>query len=376
MKGHIRERSPGHWAIVLDIADPLTGRRRRRWHSFRGSKREAQRECARLIAEIGRGSYVERSKTAVGDFARARIDQWEAAGNITARSAERYRMLADKQIAPHIGARPLQRLTRLDIEAWHTTLRNAGLAARTIGIAHAVLGKVLTDAEKDGLVVKNVCRIQRAPRVPARETVIVKDVTALIEKLRGTRLYAIAVTALTTGARLGEILALRERNLDLDRGVIRVREALERTLAHGVRFKSPKTKAGRRDITLPALALKTLRDHRRERLEMRMRLGLGKLGPDDLLFANADGKPVRPDAISNAWSEFADRIGMPEITFHALRHTHASQLIAEGVDIVTISKRLGHATANVTLGVYAHLFAMDDSKAAAAINRALGGSIG
>src|SRR6516164_6827692 len=121
MKGHIRERSPGHWAIVLDIADPLTGRRRRRWHSFRGSKREAQRECARLIAEIGRGSYVERSKTAVGDFARARIDQWEAAGNITARSAERYRMLADKQIAPHIGARPLQRLTRLDIEAWHTT---------------------------------------------------------------------------------------------------------------------------------------------------------------------------------------------------------------------------------------------------------------
>lgn len=371
MKGHIRERSPGHWAIVLDIADPLTGRRRRRWHSFRGSKREAQRECARLIAEIGRGSYVERSKTAVGDFARARIDQWEAAGNITARSAERYRMLADKQIAPHIGARPLQRLTRLDIEAWHTTLRNAGLAARTIGIAHAVLGKVLTDAEKDGLVVKNVCRIQRAPRVPARETVIVKDVTALIEKLRGTRLYAIAVTALTTGARLGEILALRERNLDLDRGVIRVREALERTLAHGVRFKSPKTKAGRRDITLPALALETLRDHRRERLEMRMRLGLGKLGPDDLLFANADGKPVRPDAISNAWSEFADRIGMPEITFHALRHTHASQLIAEGVDIVTISKRLGHATANVTLGVYAHLFAMDDSKAAAAINTAL-----
>ena len=83
--------------------------------------------------------------------------------------------------------------------------------------------------------------------------------------------------------------------------------------------------------------------------------------------------PLRPSAVSIDWGELADRIGVPEVTFHALRHTHASQLIASGIDIVTISKRLGHANPNVTLGIYAHMFTTDDSKCAAAINAALKG---
>jgi Arm DNA-binding domain len=94
MKGHIRERSPGRWAIVLDLADPQTGRRRRKWHSFKGTKREAQKECARLIASIGQGSYVERSSATVAEFVRGRVDQWEAAGAITARTAQRYRQVS------------------------------------------------------------------------------------------------------------------------------------------------------------------------------------------------------------------------------------------------------------------------------------------
>jgi integrase len=372
MKGHIRERSPGRWAVIIDVPDPQTGKRRRKWHAFRGNKREAQRECARLISTIGQGSYVERSKTAVGDFVRARIEQWEAAGDITARSAQRYRLLASRQIVPHIGAKPLQKLTRLDLEAWHTTLRNTGLAARTIGQAHRVLGKALTDAERDGLIAKNVCRIQKAPKVKAQETTIVKDIPGLIGKLRGSRLYTLAMTALFTGMRLGEILALRERHVDLDRGTIEVREALEETKLHGVRFKSTKTEAGHRTITLPTIVIELLREHRRGLMETRLKLGLGRRGPEDLLFATAEGNPPRTTAVSKAWADLASRIGMPEVTFHSLRHTHASQLIAQGIDIVTISKRLGHANPRITLAIYAHLFATDDSKAAAAINAALG----
>src|SRR5262245_55469792 len=101
MKGHIRERSPGHWAIVIDVEDPATGKRKRKWHSFRGSKREAQRECARLIASIGQGTYVEPSKTTVANFVRARLDQWEAAGAITARTAQSYWHVLNSQIMPH-----------------------------------------------------------------------------------------------------------------------------------------------------------------------------------------------------------------------------------------------------------------------------------
>jgi integrase len=166
-------------------------------------------------------------------------------------------------------------------------------------------------------------------------------------------------------------LALRWGRVDLDRNIIQVREALENTKAHGIRFKQPKSKAGRRDISLPDILIETLRDYRKAQLELRMKLGAGKLPDDALLFADVEGAPPSRNAFSAAWSDFAARIDMPQVTFHALRHTHASQLIDENVDIVTISKRLGHAKPTVTLAIYAHLFKKDDSKAAAAINAAL-----
>jgi integrase len=277
MRGHLRERSPGHWAIILDVPDPQTGQRKRRWHSFKGTKRQAQLECARLVASIGQGGYVDRSKATVGGYVCARIDQWEAAGDITARSAQRYRQLVKNQIVPHLGMKPLQKLARLDIEAWHTVLRNGGLAARTIGHAHRLLGKALNDAERDGIIIKNVCKTHKAPKVVEQEMIIVHDVPALIDKLRGSRPYIPAMLALFTGMRLGEILALRWNRVDLDRKVAQVREALEQTTAHGVRFKPPKSKAGRRDITLPDLLVDVLREHRKAVLELRMQLGAGKI---------------------------------------------------------------------------------------------------
>jgi len=179
------------------------------------------------------------------------------------------------------------------------------------------------------------------------------------------------MVALFTGMRLGEILALRWGRIDLDRNVIQVREAVEHTKAHGLRFKSPKSKAGRRDITMPDLLIETLRDYRKVQLELRMKLGAGKLQDDALLFADLEGTLPSPNSMSAAWSDFAKAVGMPEVSFHGLRHTHASQLISEGVDIVTFSKRLGHAKPTITLATYAHLFQKDDSKAAAAINAAL-----
>lgn len=338
--------------------------------SFKGTKREAQVKLAALITSVGTGSYVEPSKSTVAEFVRARVTQWEAAGDISARTAQRYRQLVENQLAPHLGAKTLQKLTRLDVEGWHKSLRNGGLAARTVGHAHRVLGKALSDAESDGVVVKNVCKLQRAPKVAESEMAIVRDVPDLVAKLRGSRLYVPALVALFTGMRIGEVLALRWSRIDLDAKVIQVREALEPTKA-GIRFKPPKSKAGRRDIKLPDILIAALREHRRAALELRIKLGAGKLPDDALLFANLEGEPLQPSNVSSDWGELAGRLGMPEVTFHALRHTHASQLIASGVDIVTVSKRLGHARPSVTLAVYAHMFHTDDSKAAAAINAAL-----
>ena len=383
MRGHVRRRGERSWELKYEVGvDPRTGRRITKYASVKGTKREAQIKLAELIASVAAGSHIDTSKITVAEFVRSRIDQWEASGNISAKTAVRYRELNENQIVPHIGAMVLQKVRPLHIEQWHTDLRTkgrvradgkSGLAAATIGHAHRVLSSALSDAAENDLVLRNVAQSKSPPKVPEGEMVIVQDVPAFIAELKasGRNLYVPAMVALLTGMRRNEVLALRWGRVDLDKKIIQVREALEYTQALGIRFKSPKSKAGRRDITLPDILIDVLREHRKAQLELRMRLGTGKLHDNDLLFGDVDGAPISPTGFSRAWGEFAQRIGMPELTFHMLRHTHASQLIDQGVDIVTISRRLGHAKPDITLRVYAHRFQKDDSKAAAAINAIL-----
>jgi integrase len=167
--------------------------------------------------------------------------------------------------------------------------------------------------------------------------------------------------------------ALRWRNVDVDAKVIKVREALEETREHGIRFKATKTKSGRRDLSLPDIVVDTLREHRKAELEMRVALGLGRLEPDVLVFTVAPDNeaPISPRAFSGEWRDVANAIGLAGVPLHALRHTHVSQLIDAGIDVVTISKRLRHAPPAITPKVYAHVFRQDDSKVAEAINAAL-----
>jgi integrase len=380
MKGHIRERSPGQWAIILDINKD--GARKRKWHSFKGTKREAQAECARLITAMKEGAYVEASKLTVGQYLLERLVQWETGKKISQKTAERYRELINNQIIPHLGNKKLQKLKAIDIEAWHNILvaggrkdGKGGISARTIGHAHRVLSKALKEAARFDLVTRNVASAERPPKVAGEDEVQIVEqhrLDELLSKLRGRVIYPKVVLSLFAGLRRGELLALRWRHVDLDRKLLQVREALEETKAHGVQVKTPKSKAGRRDITLPDIVVGALREHRRTQLELRLRLGLGKVSDeDDLLFPTLEGSLPSPRAFSAEWADVAASVGMPDITFHALRHTHASQLIDAGVDVVTIAKRLGHSAPNITLKVYAHLFRDSDDKAAQAINDAL-----
>ena len=115
-----------------------------------------------------------------------------------------------------------------------------------------------------------------------------------------------------------------------------------------------------------------LREHKVRQLELRMQLGLGKPDAEALVFPAIDGSPADPDGVTKAWARAMSDLELPRVTLHALRHTHASALIASGVDIVQISRRLGHANPSVTLTVYAHLFSQDDNASALAIARILG----
>jgi integrase len=391
MSGHIRQRGKGSWELKFEGGprDPATGKRKIQYVSFRGTKREAQAKLTDLLSAVGKGTYVEPSKITVAEHVRARVGHRAAAYDpaaktgISPRTAERYCELVENQIVPHIGAKLVQKLKPLDVESWQTTLRTSGrkggaggVSTRTIKHAHRILSHALDDAVKNDLASKNVAKIEGAPKVDDTEVPVVpkERIGELIDKLRGRAMYARAITSLFTGLRRGELLAPPWSDVDLDAKVWRVRVALEETKAGGLQIKAPKTKAGRRDVSLPDIVVEALREHRRQQLELRMALGMGKMPDDALVFpAPLKGGHQSPRAFSKEWARVATAIGFPGFTFHALRHTHASQLIDAGIDIVTISKRLGHAKPDITLRVYAHLFRKDDSKASDAINATLAG---
>lgn len=378
MKGHIRRRGDA-WQLKLDIGRNPAGRRVIEYRTFHGTKRQAQDKLAELIADLGKGAFVSRSAITVGAHVAERIDRWQQLGKITPKTAERYRELCVGQIAPHLGARLLQELRSADIERWHATLKTSGrkngkggLSAQTIRHAHRVLSKALKEAERHDLVVRNVAATEQPPKVERDEVTILTgdQVRDLVVRMKGRSMYAPAIVALFTGMRRAEVLALRWRHVDLDGKLIMVRETIEETKA-GLRIKAPKSEAGKRDIALPDIVVETLRERRRVQLEQRLALGLGgKLTDDALLFPKLDGTPQSPRAFSKAWEDAAAAIGLGA-TFHGLRHTHASHLIDQGIDVVKISKRLGHADAAITLRVYAHVFARREDKSAAAINAAV-----
>jgi len=381
MKGHIRRRGAHSFEIKFDAGrDEKTGKRLTQFHTFRGTKKEAEFKLAELVASVGKGSYVERSNLTVHAHLIARIDQWEALAKITAKTAERYRELLANQIKPHLGDKLLQKLKPADIERWHGILKTSGrkdgrggLNARTIGHAHRLLSKALKEGMRHDLIVRNVASSEPPPRVSANEIVALDaaQVKSVVEQLRGRAMFPRIITALFTGIRRGELLALRWRDVDLETRRLQVLGAIEQTKKHGIRFKVPKTKNGIRELSLPDIVVDALRDHRRGQLEFRIALGLGKLPDDALVFARPDGIPYSPRAFSKEWADEAAALGHPEVTLHALRHTHASHLIDAGIDVVKISRRLGHASPTITLTVYAHLFHKRDDKSTDAINAAV-----
>jgi integrase len=378
---HIRRRGAHSWELKFDAGnDPVTGQRLTKYRSFKGTKAEAKAELVKLMHALTKGAYVERSQITVGEHVRRRIEQWQALGKIGDKTAERYRELHANQIASHIGNVPLQSLKAAAIEKWHATLKTSGrkdgtggLSALTIRHAHRLLSKALKEAARHDLVVRNVAGDEAPPRVERDEVTILTgaQVRNTVERLRTHPIFAKVIISLFAGLRRSEALALRWRHIDLDARTVSVREAVEETNAGARRLKEPKTKAGKRDVTLPDIAVEALRDHRRQQLEMRIALGMGKLGDDALIFARLDGLPESPRTLSKGWAAAAKGMGLLGITFHALRHTHARMLVDAGIDVVKIAKRLGHANVSTTLDVYSHLFAAREDKSATAINEAV-----
>ena len=356
MSGHIRRSGKASWELKFNVAGKT------QYRSFKGTKREAIAEMTRLTASALNGTYVDVNKITVGEF----LTRWQrdwVESNVSPKTAGRYEEEAKRYITPHIGTLQLQKLQPIAVSGLYGKLlreggRNGGkLSPRSVGNVHRLLRSALKCAVGWRLILTNPTDTVCAPRVELAEVEIIDEagIKALLDKLRGTSLYMVAVLGLATGMRRNEMLALRWCDIKGDK--IRVERSLEQN-KRGLRFKSTKTRAGRRTISIPPAVVAELRRYRLEQQERRLALGLGRIGNDDLILATWYGKPRSPTALSKDWHN-----EVKNVTLHALRHTHVSQLIAAGMDVVSVSRRLGHSKPSVTLNVYGHLFGTNDDRA-------------
>jgi integrase len=368
VKGNLTRRGKTSWRFKYDV--PSNGKRATRYVTLHGTKAQAQAEAAKIVANLATGLHVDPSTETVAAFVDRWLKDW-AAANVSNQTYEGYEQMLRKHLCFRVGKMVIQKLRAADLQTVYAAMAAAGLADRTRLHLHRVAHVMLKHATQWGIVPRNVADMVDAPRVRAQEIEILTagEVQRVLESLRDKPLYAITALALASGLRRGELLALRWQDINLDGAHLRVERALEETKRGGLAFKPPKTRHGRRTVTLPMSTVAVLREHWKAQQEQRLFLGLGKARPDALVFADWDGGPRSPRLLTHHWGKAMKDVGLTA-TFHSLRHTHASTLIASGLDVLTISRRLGHGSPAITLNVYGHLFKPDD-RAAAIMERAL-----
>jgi integrase len=381
--GHIRVRSPGTFEIRYTLGtDPATGKRKIATATVRGMRKEAEKELRRLLHTLDTGEHVEPNRITVQAWLSTWLDTVRA--EVSPKTVERYGDIVRGFLIPAIGNLMLNKLTAAHIQAaynrWAETGRRdgkeGGLSPRTRRHIHRILKSALSRAVKQQLVARNpAALIDRLPKVEHQEITALsaEQSQRLLVAIGRTRVYWPVLIALATGMRRGEILALRWRNADLDRGSIRVVESLEQTKA-GLRFKSPKTEKTR-VITLPGFAIDELRRLKRQQAEELLALGVRQDG-NTLVCARADGEPMQPRSLTHEFTHLMARTkDLPRARFHDLRHSHATQLLLAGVHPKIAQERLGHSTITTTLDLYSHVTETMQEDAAAKIDAAFRSAI-
>ncbi|RIK36689.1 MAG: site-specific integrase [Chloroflexi bacterium] len=360
--------------------DPLTGKRRQTRVSA-PSVRELKRLYSATVTQLDGGDYIEPSTVTIGEYLTRWLDTY-AKHNVRATTYRSYEQLIRLHITPALGNVRLQKLTPVQLQAFYsdklTTGRAdgkpGGLSPRTVLHLHAVIREALHQAMRWQLVARNVADAVEPPRAK-RANVQSWDADAALCFLDVARddLYSpIWLLALTTGMRRGELLGLRWGDLDLTRGELHVRQSLVEVDGRAV-FQEPKTASGRRKVALSDATVTALRSHRAKQNERR--LSLGSVWRDlDLVFTVADGGPILPANLLRSYRRIVERAGVPAITFHGLRHTHATLLLKEGTHAKIVSERLGHANIGITLDTYSHVLPDMQTEAAKSIDRALFGT--
>lgn len=293
-----------------------------------------------------------------------------------------YSNTARLHIIPAIGNIPLQQLQTSDLQRlYNSKLENGrvdgsgGLSSRMIHLMHQVISGALKQAVKEQLITRNVADAVELPKLRYKEIrpLTLEEVKRFLEAARSHRLYTAFLVELGTGLRRGELLALRWDDVNLETGVIRVRQTLSRIQKqNGPRktelvFQEPKTKQARRSIPLPGDILKELRAHKARQAQEKLALGPA-YQDNGLVFCTEDGRPLDPRNFTKRYEAILKKAGLEHVSFHNLRHTFATLLLEAGEHPKIVQELLGHTKISVTLDIYTHVADGLKEKAASKLN--------
>jgi integrase len=368
-EGSIYQRRDGRWVGVLHVG--YGGGRRERKSYYGTTRPEVASKLANAIANHNKGLRPVPERQRVRDY----LESWL---NDTARRSIRgttfagYERMIRLHINPIIGDLRVARLAADHLDNLYTQLLDKGLAPKSVSLIHALLHRALSHAQRRGAVAVNAATNVDPPRIPNREfqALSADEAVHLLDASRGDRLHALYVVALTCGLRQAELLGLRWRDVDLDGAVLAVRQQVYRLAGEWV-FSEPKTTKGRRTISLSAMAVEALRQHRVRQAEERLRVG-ADWQDYDLVFPNHLGRPIeKQNLMRRSFRPLLGRAGLPPMRFHDLRHSAATLLLAEGVHPKVVQERLGHSTIAVTMDVYSHVMPTLQKDAAERLDRLL-----
>ena len=355
MPGSIVKRGKNSWSVILDLGrDPVTGKRRQLWRSVKGPKRDAQVVLTQLLHQRDTGVDAPPGKTTVGEFLQLWLQTY-AAPNTAPKTYERYEQLMRVHVVPLLGNIPLSKLRPLHIQGVYQRVREMGRSARTALHCHRVLKQALGHALKWQLLARNPAEAVDPPRPERHEmpSFTSDEVRRLLSAADQTPHGPLVYVAVMTGLRMGELLGLRWRDVDLDAGRISVRQTCQWLPKRGFIFRQPKTYRSARPVSVADRVVERLRRQRLMQAEERLAAG-SAYDNNDLVFANAVGKPIHPNRLREAWARIGVQAGL-RLRFHDLRHIHASLLLQQGVHPKVVSERLGHSTVAVTLDIYSHV---------------------
>lgn len=392
MAGSIEKRGKNSYRLTVSEGFDLNGRPMIHRKTVHGTKKDAEVELAKFVTEVQNGLVIDGKSLKFYEF----TEIWKrdyGSKELAPSTYKRYCRMLETRLLPYFGHFYINKIKPTDIMKFYDLLEkdtqlvrkkgNNGsktkkpLSGKTILEHHRLLRAMLHKAVYWQLVVSNPAERVQPPkaRKPKRKLYDDEQTKILLENLEllsseDTKYKVAIILTVFTGVRLGELMGLEWQDIDFKNGIISINRSSQYLSDMGVFTKVPKTESSIREIAIPEFIISLLEEYKLWYEEQKS--VYGELWTNsDRLFVQADGKPMHPSTISKWFVKYVGQIGLPVINFHGLRHTNASLLVAQNIDIAVISARLGHAQISTTLDFYVHPLLSHNRKAGYALENLL-----